>query len=650
MSKMTLQQLKEIGSQQRPAGANTIRVNLDTGGIAAGAEKVFKLLDKKVPDTGKKIDVLRTGSLGLAYADPVVEVRTEGMPGVLYGNVTLDAAERIITEHLGKGLLLDDCFISRAHVTGEHYAPIGGDDVRYIIVVDTDAEDAGAVEPFKQAIVEELKKAELFDQVQVVRGLDLGIYNQGLCAQVLPGGQVYSGLSDSDAANLVELCVKRKQIYEAKVAKDTVYQTRIVLRNCGIIDPESMDDYLAHSGYQAIRQCLETSPEDVIEQMKTAGLRGRGGAGFPTWLKWKLARDVESEPKYVICNADEGDPGAFMDRSVLEGDPHAVLEGMMVAAYATGAQMGYFYIRAEYPMAIKRVQIAIEQARAQGLLGENILGTGFSFDAKIRLGAGAFVCGEETALIASIEGKRGSPVPRPPFPAQSGLFGKSTTINNVETLASVPAILCMGAEKYGALGTDKSNGTKVFAVTGKVTHAQLVEVAMGTTIRQIVYGLCGGISDGKKIKGVQTGGPSGGVIPEAHLDTPISYENLAQLGSIMGSGGMLAMDEGDCMVDVAKFYLKFCVDESCGKCAPCRVGGYQMLQYLEKITSGKGEASDLSQMRSICNGMQKASLCGLGQTAPNPVLSTLRFFESEYAAYIEGGRKYAREMAKKIGS
>jgi NADP-reducing hydrogenase subunit HndC len=380
--------------------------------------------------------------------------------------------------------------------------------------------------------------------------------------------------------------------------------------------------------------------------MKQSGLRGRGGAGFPTWMKWQLTRAQPAAQRYVICNGDEGDPGAFMDRSVLESDPHSVLEGMIIAGYAMGASMGYFYIRAEYPKAVERVERAIAQAREAGLLGEKILGSSFSFNAKIRLGAGAFVCGEETALIASIEGKRGSPSPRPPYPSVRGLWGMPTAINNVETLANIPAILLEGGAWYAKYGTAASKGTKVFAVTGKVKNAQLVEVPMGTTLRQIVYDVCGGVLDDRPIKAVQTGGPSGGVIPEKHLETPVSYETLQQLGSIMGSGGMLVMDQTDSMVEVAKFYLKFCVDESCGKCAPCRIGGYQMLQILERISRGRGTAEDLGTIRRICTAMQKASLCGLGQTAPNPVLSTLRYFNEEYQAFIEGGPSYARKVGR----
>jgi NADH:ubiquinone oxidoreductase subunit F (NADH-binding)/NAD-dependent dihydropyrimidine dehydrogenase PreA subunit len=413
-------------------------------------------------------------------------------------------------------------------------------------------------------------------------------------------------------------------------------QLRIVLRNCGQIDPENFDDYIAADGYAALKKVItEYRPEQVFEQLKASGLRGRGGAGYPTWMKWNFARQVKAEQKYIVCNGDEGDPGAYMDRSVLEGDPHSVIEGMMIGAYAIGASQGYFYIRAEYPLAVERIQKAIAQAYEYGLLGKNILGTDFSFDVEIRLGAGAFVCGEETALLASIEGKRGTPQPRPPYPSIKGLWGKPTVINNVETLANIPVILLKGGAWFGKIGTEKSKGTKVFALTGKIKNSGLIEVPMGTTIRDIVYHIGGGMLASKGIKAVQTGGPSGGVIPKEFLDEPVDYENLQKLGSIMGSGGMIVMDEDDCLVDIAKFYLKFCVEESCGKCAPCRIGGFQMLSLLENITSGKGTASDLAKMRRIALAMQKASLCGLGQTASNPVLSTLKYFAAEYKSHIE---------------
>ena len=413
-------------------------------------------------------------------------------------------------------------------------------------------------------------------------------------------------------------------------------QMRIALRHCGIVDPESLDSYIYNDGYIALRKAVtESTPQGVIDEMKTSGLRGRGGAGFPTFLKWTFGAKSQGDEKYIICNADEGDPGAYMDRSILEGDPHAVIEGMMLGGYAIGANKGFFYVRAEYPLAIRRLQKAIDECKGYGIIGENIFGSDFSFDIEIRLGAGAFVCGEETALIASIEGKRGTPSPRPPFPTDSGVFGKPSVINNVETLSNVSAILLKGGEWYGGIGTEKSKGTKVFAVTGKIKNAGLVEIPMGTSLKTVVYDICGGIANGKKYLAVQTGGPSGGVITEEYLNTEISYESLGELGSIMGSGGMIVMDEDDCIVDIAKFYLGFCVDESCGKCSPCRIGGQRMLGILEKITDGHGEMEDIENLKKISNAMKKASLCGLGQTAPNPVLSTLRYFEREYIDHIE---------------
>lgn len=413
-------------------------------------------------------------------------------------------------------------------------------------------------------------------------------------------------------------------------------QTRIALRHCGIVEPESIDSYIANDGYFALRECItKSTPEKVIDEVKISGLRGRGGAGFSTGAKWTFGFRSQGEIKYIVCNADEGDPGAYMDRAMLEGDPHAIVEGMILGGFAIGATRGFLYVRAEYPLAIRRLEKAIKECREYGILGDKIFGTNFNFDLEIRLGAGAFVCGEETALLASIEGRRGTPRPRPPFPTDSGAFGKPTVINNVETLSSVSAILLKGGEWYSKLGTDKSKGTKVFAVTGKVKNAGLVEIEMGTTLRKVVFDICGGIDNGKKYLAVQTGGPSGGMITEKYLDKPIGYESLAELGSIMGSGGMIVMDEDDCIVDIAKFYLGFCVDESCGKCAPCRIGGHRMLGILERISIGKGKREDLEQLRTICKAMQTASLCGLGQTAPNPVLSTLRYFEHEYLEHIE---------------
>ncbi|GHU70053.1 NADH dehydrogenase [Clostridia bacterium] len=416
-------------------------------------------------------------------------------------------------------------------------------------------------------------------------------------------------------------------------------QKRIELRNCGVIDPENIDEYIARDGYQALAKALTSmAPEGVIDQIKKSGLRGRGGGGFPTGLKWEFAYKSKADQKYVCCNADEGDPGAFMNRSVLEGDPHAVLEGMAIAGYAIGANEGWIYVRAEYPIAVKRLDIAIEQAQAYGLLGDNILGTDFSFNIHIRLGAGAFVCGEETALMTSIEGKRGEPRPRPPFPAVKGLFESPTILNNVGTFANIAQILNNGADWFAAIGTEKSKGTKAFALGGKINNTGLVEIPMGTPLLEIIYDIGGGCPDGKKFKAVQTGGPSGGCIPYTLIDTPIEYDSLIAIGSMMGSGGMIVMDEDNCMVDIARFFLDFTVDESCGKCPPCRIGTRRMLEILERITEGKGEEGDIEKLEALAKNIKATALCGLGQTAPNPVLSTLRYFRDEYEAHIKEKR------------
>ena len=415
----------------------------------------------------------------------------------------------------------------------------------------------------------------------------------------------------------------------------TKKQKRIVLRNCGVINPESIDEYIARDGYAALEKVIfEMTADEVIEELSNAGLRGRGGAGFPTSLKWKFTKNVESDQKFIVCNADEGDPGAYMDRSTCEGDPHSVLEAMTIAGKTVGANQGYIYIRAEYPLAIDRLNNAIDQAREYGLLGKKILGSDFSFDIELRLGAGAFVCGEETALLASIEGKRGMPIPRPPFPAVKGLWGKPTVINNVETWANIPMIIHKGSAWFSSIGTETTKGTKVFALTGKINNSGLIEVPMGTSLREIIYDIGGGIKGGKKFKAAQTGGPSGGVITEEFLDIPIDYESLQSIGSMMGSGGMIVMDEDDCMVDVTKFYLEFSVDESCGKCAPCRIGGRTCYNILDKISKGQGSLEDLDQLKVLAQAMRKASLCGLGQTAPNPIMSTINYFEEEYLAHI----------------
>ena len=625
----------------RPEPAAWIRVGMDSGGIAAGAARLHDRLLAAVADVGVVADVRRAGSYGYSFADPLVEVKAAGGEPVLYGNVDEAAVDAIVRGHLVGRELPDD------YVIAPRTRPASLDaQVEKILVLDTSCDGGDKTAFFQASFQAELEAKGLAKRVQVVRALDVGIYGEGLAVVLLPGGLTYTNVLGRDITRIVEASVADREVLPHLLWREPDAQRRIVLRNCGTLDPESLDDALQHGAYQALARALDGTPEAIIDTMKTSGLRGRGGAGYPTGVKWELTRQPEAERKFVICNADEGDPGAFMDRSVLESDPHAVLEGLMLAGRAVGASKGWFYIRAEYPLAIARIQLAIDQARAAGLLGENILGSGWSFDAEIRLGAGAFVCGEETALIASIEGRRGSPQPRPPYPSVRGLWGCPTSINNVETLAAVPWIIAHGGEAYAAIGMGKSRGTKVFAVTGKVLHAQLVEVPMGTTVRAIIEDLCGGAQDEVPIKGVQTGGPSGGILPEKHLDTPITYENLQDIGSIMGSGGMLVMNENDCMVDVAAFYLKFCVDESCGKCAPCRVGGYQLLQLLLKIGKGKGEPEDLARIHRICQSMRAASLCGLGQTAANPVLSSLRFFEEEYTAYIEGGIPYARKLKK----
>jgi NADH:ubiquinone oxidoreductase subunit F (NADH-binding) len=468
--------------------------------------------------------------------------------------------------------------------------------------------------------------------------------------KVLPDESFYVEVEPEDATDIIQENIVKGRIvdriqYKERDSKEltrvdeiSFYQKqfRIVLRNCGFINPEDINEYVARDGYMALQKVLfEMQPDDVVEELKKSGLRGRGGAGFPTWRKWSFSQQVQDSPKYIVCNADEGDPGAYMDRSVLEGDPHSVLEAMAIAGHTVGAERAYIYIRAEYPLAIRRLQIAIEQAHELGLLGESILGSDFNFEVEIRLGAGAFVCGEETALLASIEGERGMPRPRPPFPAVKGLWDKPTVINNVETWANIPVIINRGGDWFAKIGTEKSTGTKVFALTGKINNSGLVEVPMGTKLRDIVYSIGGGIPNERKFKAVQTGGPSGGVITSDYIDVPIDYEHLQELGSIMGSGGMIVMDEDDCIVDVAKFYLEFTVEESCGKCAPCRVGGRKLYDTLERITSGTGTMEDLDKMDRIATAMKRASLCGLGQTAPNPILSSSTYFRDEYLAHIK---------------
>lgn len=487
-------------------------------------------------------------------------------------------------------------------------------------------------------------------EVKIVKTGCFGLCEKGPIMVIYPEGATYSKVTLKDVAEIVEEHLVKGRIVKRlllgdKDAEDVAKslenvgffnkQKRIALRNCGVINPENIDEYIAHDGYMALAKVLtEMKPNEVIDLIKKSGLRGRGGAGFPAGLKWQFAAQAEGDQKYVCCNADEGDPGAFMDRSVLEGDPHSVLEAMTIAGYAIGANQGYIYVRAEYPIAVERLNIAIRQAREYGLLGDNIFGTDFSFNIDLRLGAGAFVCGEETALMTSIEGHRGEPRTRPPFPAVKGLFDKPTLLNNVETYANIPVIINKGPEWFNTIGTEKSKGTKVFAVGGKIHNTGLVEIPMGTTLREVIYDIGGGIPNGKKFKAAQTGGPSGGCIPASHIDTPIDYDSLNELGSMMGSGGLIVMDEDNCMVDIAKFFLEFTVDESCGKCPPCRIGTKRMYEILDKITQGKGEESDIEKLEVLAENITKSALCGLGQTAPNPVLSTLRYFRDEYIAHV----------------
>lgn len=510
----------------------------------------------------------------------------------------------------------------------------------------TSSHSAEIIAEFEKEIAEK----GLADEIKVIRTGCFGLCALGPIVVVYPEGAFYSQIKVENVPEIVDEHLIKGRIvkhllYDDTVAGDTVKslnetqfykkQKRVALRNCGVIDPENINEYIAMDGYQALAKCLtEYTPDEVIQIVKDSGLRGRGGGGFPTGLKWSFTRKNQADQKYVVCNADEGDPGAFMDRSVLEGDPHCIVEAMAICGYATGATEGYIYVRAEYPIAVKRLQIAIDEARELGLLGKNIFDSGFDFDLHIRLGAGAFVCGEETALMTSIEGNRGEPRPRPPFPAEKGLFGKPTTENNVETFANIPQIILHGAESFASMGTERSKGTKVFALGGNIKHTGLVEIPMGTTLREIVEDIGGGIPNGRKFKAAQTGGPSGGCIPASLMDTEIDYDNLTAIGCMMGSGGLIVMDDSNCMVDIAKFFLDFTVDESCGKCSPCRIGTRRMQEILEKIIAGKATLEDLDKLEELAHYIKENSLCGLGQTAPNPVLATLKFFRDEYIAHI----------------
>ncbi len=525
----------------------------------------------------------------------------------------------------------------------------------------TGCSSSGSAELIKR-FEEQIAQNGLEKEVKVVRTGCFGLCEAGPVVIVYPEGTFYSRIKVDDVDEIVSEHLLKGRIVQHLIYKEKADeeqhstlenidfyrpQLRLALRNCGRIDPENIDEYIAFDGYRALGKALtEMTPQQVIDEVLKSGLRGRGGAGFPTGKKWQFAAASKADQKYMVCNADEGDPGAFMDRSVLEGDPHAVLEAMAIGGYAIGASVGYIYVRAEYPIAVKRLQIAIDQAREYGLLGEHIFGTDFNFDIFIRLGAGAFVCGEETALMHSIEGGRGEPKPKPPFPAVRGLFDKPTNINNVETLANIPQIILNGADWFTSIGTPKSTGTKVFALGGKINNTGLVEVPMGTKLRDIIYNIGGGIPNGKAFKAVQTGGPSGGCIPASQLDIPIEYDTLTAIGSMMGSGGMIVMDEDNCMVDIARFFLDFTVDESCGKCTPCRIGTKRMLEILERIVEGKGEPGDIEKLETLGKNIKETALCGLGQTAPNPVLSTIKYFRDEYEAHIYEKRCPAHHCQK----
>ncbi|HBM16782.1 MAG TPA: NADH-quinone oxidoreductase subunit J/K [Lentisphaeria bacterium] len=514
---------------------------------------------------------------------------------------------------------------------------------QHVFVWDPTPSNSSAVYNY---LVKKVNERDLGESIEVYRSTYIGLTSGTPIIRILPKNIIYTKFEQEDLGEIFESIVSDEVVdrficeYDAKLAPVSERdkqskQFKIVLRNVGYLDPESIEEYISRGGYKALEKAIfEMDPDRVIKEIKDSGLRGRGGGGFSTGLKWELTRKEPGAEKFVICNADEGDPGAYMDRAVLEGDPHTIVEGMAIGAYAVGCKEGFIYVRAEYPLAIERLEKAISDAKKYGLLGDNILGSEFSFNLELRWGAGAFVCGEETALMASIEGKRGNPKPRPPFPSQSGLWKKPSFINNVETWANIPPIVEKGSGWFSSIGVGRSKGTKVFAVTGKVKDPGLIEVPMGTTFREIVYDLCGGILDNKKFKAVQTGGPSGGVIPEKFIDMSVDYETLMSIGSMMGSGGLIVMDQSDCMVDVNKFYLQFSVDESCGKCAPCRIGGKQLLDLISKITDGKGDKKDIQKIKNISNAMQKASLCALGQTTPNPVLSAMHYFEEEYMEHI----------------
>ncbi len=655
--------------EQKYQARMRITVGSATCENAAGANEVYERFRELLHKHQIKDVVLsRVGCTGKCDMEPVVTIVSKSTIPSKYIHMKTDKVDRVFESHVRKGVPVEEW--TMRYAAGIHSA-------RQVVAVCGGAHclKGGSVK-LEQVFAEEVAKAGLADSVAVTSSACHGLCHAGPVAFVYPDNVLYQKLTPEVVAKIVRQHLgKRRPVAENvwqgerltnrffPIFGDVHFfgkQLRVTLRNCGIIDPENLDEYLAVGGYEAaVKVLTEMTPLETVNAVTQSGLRGRGGGGFPTGVKWNFALSQKSEEKYIICNADEGDPGAFMDRSTIEGDPHTIVEGMIIGGYAIGARQGYVYIRAEYPLAIQRLEIAIAAARKAGFLGKRIFGTEWDFDIEIRLGAGAFVCGEETALIRSIEGERGMPRPRPPYPAVKGLWGKPTVINNVETFANIPVVILDGPDWFRSIGTEKSKGTKVFALAGKVANTGLVEVPMGTTLREVVYDVGGGIRNGKAFKAVQTGGPAGGCLPAAYLDTPVDYESLAAAGSIMGSGGMIVIDEDSCMVDVARFFLDFTQDESCGKCTPCREGTKRMLEILQRITGGQGQEGDIEKLLRLADTIKKTSLCGLGQAAPNPVISTIKHFREEYEAHVRDKRcpagvcaallSYAIDAAKCIG-
>jgi NADH:ubiquinone oxidoreductase subunit F (NADH-binding)/(2Fe-2S) ferredoxin/NAD-dependent dihydropyrimidine dehydrogenase PreA subunit len=643
VSKLRKQAIRRLFEQKFLAPVR-ITVGSATCENAAGADAVYaRFQELMAQHQPKGVVVGRVGCAGKCDMEPLVTVIARNGIPTKYIMMDAERATRVFESHILKGAPVPE--LSMRQVAG------GLNAERVVSLCGGGACPKQAADGVRKAFREALERQGLKDKVLLTESPCQGLCDNGPTAYVYPEGVMYEKLDAARVERITqEHLLHGKPVAEYAWDSDRISnrffplfgdihffgnQLRLTLRNCGVIDPESLDEYLAVRGYEASARVLESmTAAQVVNAMKQSGLRGRGGGGFPTGLKWQMALDQPGPEKYIICNADEGDPGAFMDRSTIEGDPHTILEGMIIGGYAIGATKGFIYIRAEYPLAIKRLEKAIDDARRAGFLGRNVFGSNFNFDIEIRLGAGAFVCGEETALINSIEGRRGMPRPRPPYPTVSGLWGKPTVINNVETFANVPVIILDGPAWFGSIGTPKSKGTKVFALAGDVANTGLIEVPMGTTLREVVYGVGGGIKDGKRLKAVQTGGPAGGCMPESALDTPIDYDSLAAAGSIMGSGGMIVMDEDNCMVNVARFFIEFTQDESCGKCTPCREGTKRMLEILTRITEGKGVEGDVEKLLRLADTVKRSSLCGLGQAAPNPVLSTIRHFRAEYDAHI----------------